>query len=150
MAFERLGCVSCHEGGRESDAPPRAELARNPKTISQMAGLMWNHAPEMARAADAAGRRWSTMTPQQTADLITYFFSMRFYQQAGDTAAGKMVLQEKNCHACYSQSDLAAYLRDDQGAISPIQVARMMWEHGLEMLKKMEESGFQISDEENT
>lgn len=138
-AFEELGCARCHEGAPETDAPQLEGLARHPKTISQMAGLMWNHAPEMARIAKSTGTQWSTMTPQQMVDLITYFFSMRFYGQEGDAARGKNLFTEKHCNTCHSESGGARVLRGDEAGTSAMQMARFMWEHGLEMLQKMEE-----------
>jgi mono/diheme cytochrome c family protein len=73
------------------------------------------------------------------ADLITYFFSIRFYQEAGDPTAGEKVFFEKNCNICHAQSGIARNLRPEEGGISAIRMAQFMWEHGLEMLHKMEE-----------
>ncbi|GAB4256020.1 MAG: hypothetical protein Kow0092_01760 [Deferrisomatales bacterium] len=137
-AFEELGCAACHGAG-EFGAPPLEELARRPKTIGQMAGLMLNHAPAMAEKAQSAGVRWSEISAQQMVDLLTYFFSMRFFEEEGDPARGAQVFQEKNCGLCHSESGGARELRREGEATSPIEMARFMWEHGLGMLQRMEE-----------
>jgi cytochrome c2 len=138
-AFEDAGCASCHEGRIDADAPQLDYMARNPRTISEMAGLMWNHAPAMVRATKTAGVKWPRMTAQQTVDLIAYFFSLRFYREKGDVAKGKQLFSEKHCNACHSGSGGARDLRGKAEPTSAIQMARFMWQHGLEMLQKMEE-----------
>lgn len=137
--FEQRGCVNCHENNPGSGAPQLDTLGRRPKTISQMAGLMWNHAPAMVELAQSNGTAWSTISAQEMADLITYFFSIRFYRLTGDPVQGRAVFIERNCNICHSQTGIARNLRTGQEGISPIQMARFMWNHGLEMLEKMEE-----------
>jgi cytochrome c2 len=138
-AFDQRGCGNCHESERATYAPQLGALARQPRTIGQMAGLMWNHAPEMVELADSAGIEWTSITSQEMADLIAYFFSIRFYREDGDVARGEKVFFEKNCNICHAQSGIARNLSDDQDGISPIQMAQFMWDHGVEMLQKMEE-----------
>lgn len=138
-AFEELGCAACHEGRRMPGTPQVRDLARNPRTVGQMAGALWNHAPAMAEAARSAGLRWSTMEPQEMVDLIAYFFSMRFYQETGDPERGGAVFAEKRCDLCHGEGAEAQDLRDLGHELSAIRVARFMWQHGVEMLHRMEE-----------
>ncbi|MEW6488013.1 MAG: c-type cytochrome [Thermodesulfobacteriota bacterium] len=138
-AFEEAGCAACHEGSRSPGTPQLRDLARNPRTVGQMAGALWNHAPAMAEAARSAGLRWSGMEPQQMVDLIAYFFSMRFYQETGDPARGAAVFEEKRCGLCHGEGAEAQDLRALAGETSAIRVARFMWRHGVEMLQRMEE-----------
>ncbi|MBI5442251.1 MAG: c-type cytochrome [Deltaproteobacteria bacterium] len=138
-AFHEKGCARCHASNRSSGAPQLETLARNPKTLGQMAGLMWNHAPAMVELARSTGLKWSAIDPQDMADLVTYFLSMRFHQVKGDAAKGERVFAEKRCDRCHSGGAARDFKRDKKG-ISAIQMSQFMWVHGLEMLKKMEEA----------
>lgn len=137
--FEARGCVSCHENTAVPEAPQLGTLAQRPRTVSQMAGLMWNHAPDMVKLSQSQGVPWSTITAQEMADLITYFFSIRFYDPSGDAEAGETVFFEKKCNICHAQTGIARNLRANTTAISPIQMAEMMWNHGAEMRQRMVE-----------
>ncbi len=137
-AFRDLGCLRCHERA-VMGAPAVKELARNPRTIGQMAGELWNHAPAMAEAAETAGSSWATMTPQQMIDLITYFFSLRFYHEEGNPERGSRLFHEKRCDACHGEGRTAPDLRGGGEGKTAIWMARFMWQHGLEMRRMMEE-----------
>ena len=138
--FEQRGCGQCHINNPASGAPQLESLARNPRTVGQMAGLMWNHAPAMVAQSKSTGMKWSTMTPQEMADLITFFFSMRFHTLGGDVAKGEKIFASKSCNQCHSQGGTARDFKRDTNGVSPIQMSLFMWTHGLEMVKKMEEA----------
>lgn len=138
-AFVDRGCVGCHEDNPASGAPQLNALAQRPRTVSQMAGLMWNHAPDMVELMQSEGLPWSTISAQEMADLITYFFSIRFYEQTGDPVAGKTVFFNNRCNVCHVQTGIARTLAQGQDGLSPIRMAQLMWNHGLEMREKMEE-----------
>ncbi|MBI5015372.1 MAG: c-type cytochrome [Deltaproteobacteria bacterium] len=138
-AFQERGCGRCHLDHPRSGAPPLDSLARNPKTVGQMAGLMWNHAPAMVELTKSSGMKWTAISPQEMADLTAYLFTLRFAQLKGDAAKGETVFSKKSCSLCHSGGGTGRDFKREKKGISPIQMTQFMWQHGLEMRKTMAE-----------
>jgi cytochrome c2 len=143
QAFTNRGCAQCHVSNRGSRAPQLETLARNPRTLGQMAGTMWNHAPAMVELARSTRVKWSTISAQDMADLITYFMSMRFYRQRGDAASGEKLFAQKKCSLCHSEGGPGRNFKQDKKGVTPVQMSQLMWSHWQEMLTKMQEMGIQ-------
>ena len=131
--FIKKGCIQCHAPGGKLDLSKKKDF---PRTLAQLAGMMWNHSYEMWKGMEAKGIDRPTLSPQEMADLIAYLFSTRYFDEPGDPARGKVVFTKKQCNLCHTKGktpDLTLL----KGQISPILMSQMMWNHGPEMLEKM-------------
>jgi len=99
--------------------------------------MMWNHSPKMWKGMEKKGMERPTLSPQEMADLVAYFFSTQYFDEPGDPARGKAVFERKQCNLCHSKGAKTSNLSNLKGQISPIFMAQMMWNHGPEMLEKM-------------
>jgi len=132
--FAEKGCIQCHGAGREVDLTRKKDF---PRTLAQLAGMMWNHSHEMWRRMEEKGISRQNLSSQETADLIAYLFSIRYFDEPGDPERGKIVFIKKQCNLCHGRGSKKLDLSGLKGQISPILMAAMMWNHGPEMLEKM-------------
>lgn len=137
FASER--CVRCHavngQGGRIGIDLGRS-VSRN-YTPAQLASTMWNHAPIMWGAMDAAGIEPPRLTPQGAADLFAFFYSARFFDRPGDTARGRETFAARQCGACHgitdSRGEGAPPVVHWQSLADPILLVQQMWNHSYRM-----------------
>ncbi len=112
-----------------------------PRTVSQFAGLMWNHAPRMAERMAALRMRPPRFSDKEMADLISYLFSARYFEQSGNANVGKQIFLSKGCASCHGPQpgggpDLSGW----QGQVSPTRLAAALWNHGPAMLEHMQQA----------
>jgi cytochrome c2 len=139
------GCINCHsirgQGGKV--APDLARMVARDFTPSQMASLMWNHAPAMWGAMDKAGMTKSSLTEQQAADLFAYFYSLRFFETPGDAGRGRRVFESKHCAGCHGTTTPlptgAPPLSAWPSVSDPIELAGAMWNHAPRMSQALAE-----------
>ena len=78
--YAEHGCATCHAiNGVGGGLGP--DLGRPPvrhKTVTQMAGVMWNHAPQMRRLRESKGLAPQPLTEPEMLDLLTYLYSLHF------------------------------------------------------------------------
>jgi len=131
--FVQKGCMRCHIPSGELDLSRKKDF---PRTLAQLAGMMWNHSHEMWKGMMEKGMDRPLLTPQEMADLVAHLFSTRYFDEPGDPNRGKNTFNKKQCHHCHTRGtppDLTAL----KGRISPIFMAQTMWNHGPQMLEKM-------------
>ncbi len=145
--YAEKGCGRCHaiNGVGPSIGP---DLGRNPKqqeTITQMAGILWNHAPTMQRVAEEQGIRWVPFRDSEMRDLIAYLTFLHILDQPGDPQRGRTLFYEKHCNTCHALGGRGGRIGPDltrgQSYGSPILWAQVMWQHAAEMETKMKEMG---------
>ncbi|MFN7972557.1 MAG: c-type cytochrome [Acidobacteriota bacterium] len=140
--FEGKGCAGCHRADAAGKAvgPDLARPSPEVRTVSQLAGEMWNHAPEMLQEMTARGIPYPMLSPQEMADLTAYLFTLRYFDPPGNAERGRLVFERKHCVLCHEASDgspaRAPALR--AGAVSPMDLARELWNHGRAMMDRME------------
>jgi len=132
--FTRKGCIQCHSPGGKLDLSRKKEF---PATIAQLAGMMWNHSPEMWKGMQEKGIDRSTLSAEEMSDLVAYLFSTRYFDEPGDPSRGKIVFVKKRCDLCHTQGGKAPRLARLKGQISPILMAQTLWNHGPRMLDEM-------------
>lgn len=139
--FSRKKCSRCHSiagvGGKA--APDLARTEGFPRTLSQVAAEMWNHAPEMMRMMDEYQIQWKDFSSQEMADLLAYIFYVRFYGEKSDHEMGRSIFIEKQCSACHVTGGLGPDLVNRKGRLTATKIAQVMWNHGPSMLRTMEE-----------
>jgi mono/diheme cytochrome c family protein len=145
--YAENGCATCH-AVRGVGGTLGPDLGRPPlqhKTVTQMAGVMWNHATEMSRLAKTKGITIRPFAASELLDLLTYLYSLYFLDEPGNARQGARLFVNKGCAACHA-------IKGDRPAIgpplarfrqyaSPILWAEVMWRHAVEMEQKMKEMG---------
>lgn len=102
--FTSQHCVTCHaiDGKGGKAAPDLGKEVSRGLTPSLLASLLWNHAPRMWPAMEAAGIPKPSLTDQQAADLFAYFYAYRFFDKPGDAGRGAQVFKDRMCAECHS------------------------------------------------
>lgn len=147
--YAEKGCGKCHaiNGVGPTVGPDLGRAPEKPQTIMQVAGAMWNHAPQMRRAALERGVRWEPFKKDDMRDLIAFIYFLRIQDQPGNVARGRMLFDEKHCSTCHSLGGggggIASDLTRRQQLGSPILWAEIMWRHAVEMEGKMRDRGLE-------
>ncbi len=131
--FNQKGCIKCHSSSEQLDLSKKKEF---PKTLSQLAGVMWNHSYEMWKQMAEKGIERPLLSPQEMSDIVAYLFSLRYFDEPGNPDRGKIAFSKKQCSLCHTKGkepDLT-FLK---GKLSPILMAQIMWNHLPQMLEKM-------------
>ena len=132
--FTQKTCVQCHVPKSEHDLSERRDF---PRTLGQLAGTMWNHSEEMRREMERLGIGFPNLSSQEMSDLVAYLFSTHYFDQPGNAERGKAIFVQKQCASCHVKGAKTGDLSRLKGQISPIFMARAMWNHGPEMLERM-------------
>jgi mono/diheme cytochrome c family protein len=140
QVFKRQGCVECHAhwlAGRPSVSWPRS--------VPELAGVMWNHAPQLQILKKTHPRLALGLEGKEAADLIAYLYTLRSLDPPGDRARGREVYERKNCVLCHGPAALgteqAPSLRKLRGSFTPIFIAETLWEHGPKIFEQMAKRG---------
>lgn len=131
--FSQKGCLLCHIPSGELDLSKKKDF---PRTLTQLAGLMWNHSRRMWKGIEEKGLDRPLLSPQEMADLVAFLFSKRYFDPPGNPVNGKMVFHKKRCYLCHAKGKTFD-LKGLKGKVSPILMAQTMWNHGPKMLEKM-------------
>ncbi|MCG6537977.1 MAG: c-type cytochrome, partial [Syntrophales bacterium LBB04] len=146
--FAQKGCAQCHATQEnEKTAGPNLGLQKKdfPPTIGQLASLMWNHFPQMFNEMQKANMKIPELSAKDMADITSYLFSIRYFDQAGNLTAGKKIFQEKQCNVCHEvrkggdNKKEGPNLAKLKGTVSPIYMATALWNHGPQMIGRMKE-----------
>jgi len=132
--FTRKECVQCHSAGGNLDLTKKRDF---PRTLAQLAGMMWNHSHQMWKRMKEKGINLPSLSSQEMSDITAYLFSTHYFDEPGDPARGKNVFIKKQCHACHGKGTKTVSLANLKGKVSPISMAQVMWNHGPEMLESM-------------
>ncbi|MFQ6617422.1 MAG: c-type cytochrome, partial [Fidelibacterota bacterium] len=149
--FVSKGCVKCHsvhgEGGRIGSDLGKGSRGYN---LVQIAGMMWNHAPMMYKKMNTMKIPWPYFKGEEMASLIAYLYYIDYFDEPGDAKEGERVFKNKGCSRCHNIGSKEGKVGPDLGKMkrymSPIFLAQQMWNHGLEMEKKMEWLGIKFPE----
>lgn len=148
-AYGEKGCGKCHaiNGVGPTIGPDLGRPPKAPQTITQIAGVMWNHAPEMRRVAQEKGVQWESFKESEMRDLIAFIYFLRLLDQPDNARRGERLFDEKRCSTCHAigggGSKIASDLSQWKQYGSPILWAEIMWQHAMEMEGKMREMGLE-------
>lgn len=145
--YAEKGCGRCHaiNGIGPSIGPDLGRAPRQQATITQMAGILWNHAPAMQKVAKEQGIRWVPFQGSEMRDLIAYLTFLHILDQPGDPQRGRTLFYEKHCSTCHALGGRGGGIGPDltrgRRYGSPILWAQVMWQHAAEMETKMDQMG---------
>ena len=145
--YAERGCADCH-AIRGVGGTLGPDLGRPPlqhRTVTQMAGIMWNHAPQMTQLAKTKGINIRPFTGSEMLDLLTYLYSLHFLDAPGNPRLGSRLFVSKGCAACHAiagdRPAIGPPLARFRHYASPVLWAEIMWKHAVEMEQKMKEMG---------
>ena len=147
VLFREKGCIACHairgEGG--TVGPDLGSDRPLPRTLTQMAGRMWNHSPQMYAAMKAKGIQRPTFEGKEMADLIAFLYSVRYFELGGSPIVGQQLFEERKCSQCHGRDagggQIGPNLRKAGQVYTPVNFALALWSHGPTMYAKAEGLG---------
>ncbi len=145
--FTIKGCIRCHAvQGQGGKVGPDLSRRRLPQTPSGLAALLWNHG---SRMQEEMPRRLGVPPPTfkgtEVSDLVAYLYFIGFFDPPGDPARGRAVFGSKGCVRCHAVGGRGGTVGPDlarsQAVLSPVEAARLMWNHAPFMEARMKELG---------
>jgi nitric oxide reductase subunit C len=147
--FLDRGCVRCHSiWGNGGSLGPDFAIVGAGRSMQQLAGLFWNHTPQMIETVRRRGFSWPTFTETELADIISYVYYVKLFDELGDPKLGEQWFTAKRCGECHAVGGqggrvgpaLDAYAR----YVAPIMLAEGMWNHGPAMQARQQASGVPV------
>lgn len=142
--FVSRGCVRCHAvRGDGGTAGPDLGRVRTRRPLLEVAGIMWNHTPQVAPVLRAPGTPRPKLELEETAHLLAFVYSLGHVEGLGDPAAGARAFRDKGCQTCHAVGGAGAKVGpalDKYGRFaSPLFLSAALWEHGRAMAQTMRE-----------
>lgn len=147
--FEERGCLRCHSiWGNGGTLGPDFAIVGAGRSMQQLAGLFWNHTPRMIETVRSRGFPWPTFTETQLADLISYVYYVKLFDEPGDAELGERWFNDKRCVQCHAVGGAGGQVgRSLDGYaryIAPLMLAEGMWNHGPAMQARQTARGVPI------
>lgn len=145
--FRKKECTACHPVGGEggATAPDLGSGSPLPATLTQVAGQMWNHSPEMWAAMKAKSIERPTFEGQEMADLIAFLYSLRYVGPAGSPLIGQELFTQRKCGRCHGADgrggEFGPELRGRGRLLTSVTLAKALWTHGPRMYRRSQELG---------
>lgn len=147
--FREKQCAACHTiGGKGGKVGPELGRAHH-VSLTQFAGLMWNHGPAMWARMKERGIKAPELTGQEMADIVAYLYTTHYFDAAaGSSARGKQVVQAKGCVACHSVGGkggkVAADFATSNVVGSPRGLVAALWNHSRAMEDQAQKQGIKL------
>ncbi len=146
--FQSKSCLVCHsvngEGGHVG--PELGSTRELPRTLVQFAGLMWNHSPEMWRAAQVRGIPRPTFQGREMADIVAFLASLGYFEPSGSFPMGQMRFTQRGCSRCHGTNaegtSRGPGLRVRGQVFTLVTFATALWRHGPKMYERTQELRF--------
>ena len=147
--FLERGCVRCHSiWGNGGSLGPDFAIIGAGRSMQQLAGMFWNHTPRMIETVRNRGFQWPTLTEEELANLISYVYYVKLFDEPGDPELGERWFREKRCGECHSVGGnggrIGPALDRYANYIAPIMLAQGMWNHGPAMQRTQTARGVAI------
>jgi mono/diheme cytochrome c family protein len=145
--FAEKGCVKCHAvRGVGGHVGPDLGTSGLHKSVTEIAGLMWDHEPAMWARMQESGIALPAFSDQEISDVIAYLFFLQYFDPKGEVSKGREVYIEKGCVLCHytprgADKRLAPDLSASAALGSPIELSSAMWNHAPAMEAQIRERG---------
>src|SRR5512144_674462 len=101
--FDQKRCTVCHAvWGHGGTLGPEISVAVAGKTFYELVGDFWNHTPQMIEVVTRLGNAWPALNPADMADLLSYLYYLRLFDQPGSAARGAEVYARLQCGSCHT------------------------------------------------
>ena len=147
--FRDKQCAGCHAiGGKGGKVGPELGRAHH-VSLTQFAGLMWNHGPAMWARMKEHGIQAPELTGQEMADIVAYLYTAHYFDPAaGNSTRGRQVLETKGCVSCHSVRGSGGKVATDFATSnvvgSPAAVVAAMWNHSRSMEDQASKQGVKL------
>ena len=143
IVFEKKGCVKCHAvfgyGGKSG---PDLGHYKFFGSLLDLAGVMWNHSPQMNQKMVQSELMWPQFTEEEMLELLSYIYFLPYLGDVGDAKNGEKLLKNKGCLNCHSLGGKGGKEAIDLSALgryaSPLYMAQTMWNHLPSMEEQMQ------------
>jgi len=139
--FDSKGCSRCHAiFGNGTTIGPDLGTTELRGSVTQIAGRMWNHWPEMSRAMANLGMERPEFSADELADLFAYIFIARYEGTAADPERGEAVYRAKGCATCHGEGgegDIGPEIMGESREATKEGITQRMWNHGPNMREQM-------------
>ena len=96
-------CTQCHSVWSHGGIlGPDMSTAVAGKSLLDLVGDFWNHTPRMIDAMVGRGYAWPTLDQREMADLLSYLYYLRLFDEPGDVARGEIAFSQLRCASCHS------------------------------------------------
>jgi cytochrome c2 len=141
--FRGKQCAVCHTiGGKGGKVGPELGRAHH-VSLTQFAGLMWNHSPVMAAEAVRSGIPPVTFSGQEMADIIAYLYFINYATVTGTPDRGAVIFKDR-CSICHDIGEGARVgpdLATAPGLDEPLAIIATMWNHAQKMEQELRRLG---------
>jgi mono/diheme cytochrome c family protein len=147
--FRDKQCAVCHTiGGKGGKVGPELGRAHH-ISLTQFAGLMWNHAPAMWARMKERAVEVPQLTGQEMGDIVAYLYTSHYFDPAaGSGARGRQVAKTKGCVACHSVRGKGGKIASDFAVSnvvgSPAALIAAMWNHSRSMEDQAAKQGLKL------
>lgn len=136
--FVQKRCSTCHAvWGHGGTLGPEITVAVAGKSFYELVGDFWNHTPQMIDQVTKFGYPWPTLDATDMADLLSYLYYLRLFDEPGNSARGADTYARLQCGACHALGSHGAPggVRLDRFAAypAPTALAQAMWNAGPQM-----------------
>ncbi len=126
--FKLKGCSVCHQGQAGDDVEVPLEEMDLHRSVTAIAGTMWNHSQLMLDAMQQKGLKWPSFEGSEMADLIAYMYFYDYLASAGKPDQGRVIFGSKGCNRCHdSVEDIMS--SSSYPLATPSDLIRTMWNH---------------------
>ena len=133
--FGEKGCSRCHSvWGHGGTLGPEITVAVAGKSWDELVGDFWNHTPRMIDEGNQRGYPWPTLDRREMADLLSYLYYLRLFDEPGHPGRGADTYARLECSSCHTLGGRGGRLAgalDRFGVYpSPVPLAQAMWNAG--------------------
>lgn len=145
--FKSKSCIACHSvNGRGGHIGPElGGRSHYPLSLVQFSGLMWNHSPQMWRAAKAMAVPRPSFEEKEMADLLAFLGSLQYFEPGGSPTTGGSLFAQRGCSRCHGSSaegtSQGPSLRQGEETFTSVTLAEALWQHGPEMYQRAQQVG---------
>lgn len=136
--FASKRCIDCHSVDRQGGkgGPDLGTRGRDfVGSVSETAGLMWNHSQRMTQEFARRGLPRVTFSGQEMADILAYLYFVNYANVRGNLDRGGLLFVGKcsPCHSLGGGTRVGPDLTAVPGLDEPIAIIAAMWDHAPNM-----------------